>query len=189
MGKTTNILDLNNRLTKVEKENVAQNSYSSLKNKPKINNVTLTGNKSLADIGAAAASDVGDITLLNTTDKSSCVGAINEVNDKTSVNSSTVTRVETYSSGAGWTIIRQGKICVLRVINLKDLPNGTTLIGTIPEGFRPVNEFYEYVYSPNKQTHIGFIFSNNGEVTAINSTGSTLSDEIYANRNVVYFTN
>lgn len=58
MGKTTNILDLNNRLTKVEKENVAQNSYTSLKNKPKINNVTLTGNKSLADIGAAAAADL-----------------------------------------------------------------------------------------------------------------------------------
>ena len=53
---TTNILDLNNRLTKVEK-NVAPNSYTSLKNKPKINGVTLTGNKSLADIGAAAADD------------------------------------------------------------------------------------------------------------------------------------
>lgn len=86
---TTNILDLNNRLTKVEKEKVAQNSYTSLKNKPKINNVTLTGNKSLADIGAAAATDlttlagdVGDKTLLNTTDKSSTVAAINEVNGK-----------------------------------------------------------------------------------------------------------
>ena len=86
MGKTTNILDLNNRLEKVEKENVAQNSYTSLKNKPKINGVTLTGNKSLADIGAAAAADlttlagdVGDKTLLNTTDKSSTVAAINEV--------------------------------------------------------------------------------------------------------------
>ena len=83
---TTNILDLNNRLTKVEKENVAQNSYTSLKNKPKINSVTLTGNKSLADIGAAAAADlttlagdVGDKTQLNTTDKSSTVAAINEL--------------------------------------------------------------------------------------------------------------
>lgn len=175
MGRTTNILDLNNRLAKVEKENIAQNSYTSLKNKPKINGVTLTGNKSLADIGAAAAADLTTLA--------------GEVNDKTSVNSSTVTRVETYSSGAGWTITKQGKICVLRVINLRDLPNGNTLIGTIPEGFRPVNEFYEYVYSPNKQTHLGFIFSNNGEITAINSTGNILSDEIYANRNVVYFTN
>lgn len=65
MGKTTNILDLNNRLTKVEKENVAQNSYTSLKNKPKINSVTLTGNKSLADIGAAAAADVDKLNVLN----------------------------------------------------------------------------------------------------------------------------
>lgn len=80
MGKTTNILDLNNRLTKVEKENVAQNSYTSLKNKPKIKGVTLTGNKSLADIGAAAAADLGVITDLTTTDKSSVVAAINEVN-------------------------------------------------------------------------------------------------------------
>ena len=58
MGKTTNILDLNNRLEKVEKGNVAQNSYTSLKNKPKINGVTLTGNKSLADIGAVATADI-----------------------------------------------------------------------------------------------------------------------------------
>lgn len=77
---TTNILDLNNRLTKVEKKNDTQNSYTSLKNKPKINGVTLTGNKSLADIGAAAAADVGNLNALTTTDKSSCVGAINEVN-------------------------------------------------------------------------------------------------------------
>ena len=85
MGKTTNILDLNNRLEKVEKENVAQNNYTSLKNKPKINGVTLTGNKSLADIGAAAAADlntlagdVGDKTQLTTTYKDDLVGAINE---------------------------------------------------------------------------------------------------------------
>lgn len=83
---TTNILDLNNRLTKVEKENVAQNSYTSLKNKPKINNVTLTGNKSLADIGAAAVQDITDINTaignmsdLDTT-ATDLVGGINEVN-------------------------------------------------------------------------------------------------------------
>lgn len=81
MGKTTNILDLNNRLEKVEKENVAQNSYTSLKNKPKINSVTLSGNKSLADIGAAAADDLGDTVDLTTTNKTSAVAAINEVNE------------------------------------------------------------------------------------------------------------
>lgn len=64
MGKTTNILDLNNRIEKLENENVAQNSYTSLKNKPKINNVTLTGNKSLADIGAASDADLTTLTNL-----------------------------------------------------------------------------------------------------------------------------
>lgn len=82
MTKTTNILDLNNRLEKVEKEKVAQNSYTSLKNKPKINNVTLTGNKSIAEIGAASAADLGELTDLTTTDKNSAVAAINEVNGK-----------------------------------------------------------------------------------------------------------
>lgn len=89
MAKTTNILDLNNRLEKVEKENVAQNSYTSLKNKPKINGVTLTGNKSLADLGAAAAGDItnintaiGDVTQLPTT-ADDLVGAISELDDNT----------------------------------------------------------------------------------------------------------
>lgn len=86
---TTNILDLNNRLEKVEKENIAQNSYTSLKNKPKINSVILTGNKTSADLGIADASDVnglqteiGDLTTLNTTVKTDVVSAINEVNGR-----------------------------------------------------------------------------------------------------------
>lgn len=112
MGKTTNILDLNNRLEKVEKENIAQNSYTSLKNKPKINGVTLTGNKSLADIGAAAAADVGDKTQLNTTNKSSCVGAINEVNDGlTNLNSRVVTSGNTTVQSVNFPC-RSGYCCV-----------------------------------------------------------------------------
>lgn len=80
MGKTTNILDLNNRLEKVEKGNVAQNNYNSLKNRPKINGNLLTGDKTGTQLGLADAQDIGDISDLTTTDKSSCVGAINEVN-------------------------------------------------------------------------------------------------------------
>ena len=82
MGKTTNILDLNNRLEKVEKENVAQNNYNSLKNRPKINGNLLTGDKTGSQLGLAEAQEVGNLSDLNTTDKSSCVGAINEVNGK-----------------------------------------------------------------------------------------------------------
>ena len=87
MAKTTNILDLNNRLEKVEKENVAQNSYTSLKNKPKINSHILTGDKSSSDLGLAAAGDITDINTaignmsdLDTT-ATDLVGAVNEVND------------------------------------------------------------------------------------------------------------
>lgn len=80
MGKTTNILDLNNRLEKVEKEKVAQNNYNSLKNRPKINGNLLTGDKTGAQLGLAEAQDIGDLSALTTTDKSSAVGAINEVN-------------------------------------------------------------------------------------------------------------
>ena len=80
MGRTTNILDLNNRLEKVEKENKAQNNYNSLKNRPKINGNLLTGDKTGTQLGLAEAQDIGDLSTLTTTDKSSCVGAINEVN-------------------------------------------------------------------------------------------------------------
>jgi hypothetical protein len=108
---TTNILDLNNRLEKVEK-NVAPNSYTSLKNKPKINNVTLTGNKSLADIGAAAAADMGELTDLTTTDKSSCVGAINELNSGlTNLNSRVVTSGDTTVQSADFSC-RSGYACI-----------------------------------------------------------------------------
>ena len=61
MGKTTNILDLNNRLTKVEKENVAKNNYNSLKNRPKINGNLLTGDKTGAQLGLAEAQEVGKL--------------------------------------------------------------------------------------------------------------------------------
>lgn len=61
MGKTTNILDLNNRLEKVEKGNVVQNNYNSLKNRPKINGNLLTGDKTGAQLGLAEAQDVSNL--------------------------------------------------------------------------------------------------------------------------------
>lgn len=60
--------------------------YADLTNKPKINNVELSGNKSLADLGVASetdletlSDDVGDLSELTTTEKTSLVGAINEI--------------------------------------------------------------------------------------------------------------
>ena len=102
MGKTTNILDLNNRLEKVEKGNVAQNSYTSLKNKPKINGVTLTGNKSLADIGAATAADLTalDEKVDNINSKISYdaanIGGSYTMNTDQEINAFTATEAGTY---------------------------------------------------------------------------------------------
>lgn len=59
--------------------------YADLTNKPKINNVELSGNKTLDDLGIASETDlntlsenVGDLSELTTTDKTSLVNAINE---------------------------------------------------------------------------------------------------------------
>lgn len=59
--------------------------YEDLQNLPEINGITLIGDKSLEDIGAASAddvadlkSDIGDLSDLDTEDKSSLVNAINE---------------------------------------------------------------------------------------------------------------
>lgn len=66
--------------------------YADLTNKPKINNIELSGNKSLGDLGIAsngdlsalssrvtqAESNIGDLSDLTTTDKTSLVNAINE---------------------------------------------------------------------------------------------------------------
>ena len=94
----------------------------------------------------------------------------------------------TYDAGTDWNIVKQGNICVLNMRNLKDIPAGNTVIGTIPVGFRPEWGFYEYVYSINKEIHLGFRITDNGEIQARNLTGVALSGEIYVNRNVTYFT-
>lgn len=63
--------------------------YSTLANKPKINNVTLTGSKSADDLGLVESGEldnidgkIGTLENLSTTDKDDLVGAINEVNGK-----------------------------------------------------------------------------------------------------------
>ena len=64
--------------------------YNELTNKPKINGVELLGNKTASDLGLASEadlnaviSDIGGLSNLNTTVKSSLVAAINEVNADT----------------------------------------------------------------------------------------------------------
>jgi hypothetical protein len=94
----------------------------------------------------------------------------------------------TYNAGTDWNIVKQGNICVMNMRNLKDIPTGLTVIGTIPVGFRPEWGFYEYVYAANKDVHVGFNIADNGDIQIINNTGATLSGTVYVNRNITYFT-
>ena len=125
MGKTTNILDLNNRLEKVEKGNVAQNNYNSLKNRPKINGNLLTGDKTGAQLGLAEAQDVGDLSNLTTTDKSSVVAGINEVNGKI-FNTGDANGMFCYvQSNTGNTIIGARSSILGKSIGIQIAPDGT----------------------------------------------------------------
>lgn len=53
--------------------------YDQLSNRPQINSVTLTGNKSLSDLDIASATDMGDLSNLSTSDTISIVSAINSL--------------------------------------------------------------------------------------------------------------
>ena len=93
----------------------------------------------------------------------------------------------TYDADTDWNIVKQGNICVMNMRDLKDIPNGTTKIGTIPVGFRPEWGFYEYVFSGNTAVHFGFQIGSDGDLYIFNTTGST-TGTIYVNRNITYFT-
>lgn len=63
--------------------NLSNNSdYTNLKNKPQINSVELSDNKTSSDLGLVDTDTVGALTDLTTTDQSSIVGAINEIDGK-----------------------------------------------------------------------------------------------------------
>lgn len=94
----------------------------------------------------------------------------------------------TYDAGTDWTIVKQGNICVLNMGTLKDIPAGNTVVGNIPVGFRPEPNAYEYVYSANKNIHMGVNLYGSGEIQILNLTGVAISGTINFYRNVTYFT-
>ena len=103
--------------------------------------------------------------------------------------SATVVNIDSaYDVGTDWNITKQGNICVMNMRNLKDIPVGSTVIGTIPVGFRPEQPFYEFVYIVFTNIHLGFRIGEDGEITCDNKTGAAISGEIYVNRNITYFT-
>lgn len=54
-------------------------NYNALTNKPKINGITLEGDKTYRQLGIASRAQVGDMTTLETEHKDTLVEAINDV--------------------------------------------------------------------------------------------------------------
>ena len=177
MGKTTNILDLNNRLEKVEKKNVAQNNYNSLKNRPKINGNLLTGDKTGSQLGLVEAQDITDINTAigNMSDLSTTatdlVGAINEVNGKTDI--TTITGTGYY--GCTYYAHKSNHVVTLKVTNIINDTIGQDMnLCTLPEGYKP-KLFEQYVYgsynnnSFSESNAVVFKVRVNGDVVTYNN--------------------
>ena len=71
---------------------------------------------------------------------------------------------------------------------LKDIPIGNTVIGNIPVGFRPESVVNEYVYSLNKNIHIGINIYDSGDIQIFNPTGTSISGTVDLYCNIAYFT-
>ena len=122
--------------------------YSDLTNKPKINDVTLSGNKSLSDIGAAAAADVSDIQDLIPSDASStnklataddlpgsattsAPGLVQPDGTSITINNGVISAVgggsgETYSTTESTIGTWKGQTLYRKVIEFGTLPNSTS---------------------------------------------------------------
>lgn len=154
MGKTTNILDLNNRLEKVEKENVAQNNYNSLKNRPKINGNLLTGDKTGAQLGLAEAQDI-DISF------------------------DTVNIDPTYAvSGNPWEIERFGKLRILRIRHLQSIPSGSTNIGTVSSQDIPHDAVQIKVWGSTTDSHYNIAVGTDSTISIYSYAQTATASEV-----------
>lgn len=179
MGKTTNILDLNNRLERVEKENVAQNNYNSLKNRPKINGNLLTGDKTGTQLGLANVQDIGNLSDLNTTDKSSAVGAINELN---TIATTSITKLSVSGLTLTWNNDMPDAHKAIRVGNIVVVNVGLDIDGTFTG-----TTGWSYVYDlPNALLRSGesFISPFFTSMMCVNRRNSTVYDELIQGRQV-----
>ena len=178
MGKTTNILDLNNRLTKVEKEKIAQNNYNSLQNRPKINGNLLTGNKTGTQLGLAEAQDIGDLSALTTTDKSSVVAGINEVKSGLT-NMATLLQITQLSDTATQYQLQGNYSDYMFVAIILGWYNGTSNdnMFVIPANNWLTND-YLMLYrnnDPSTQAYARIENRGNGSITALGTEGVSVS--------------
>lgn len=112
------------------------------------NEVQVSGTVNTADMMPMSGNDstkvseaIGDLSQLTTTDKSSLVGAVNEVN--TGLTNATTKTSGTITAGSGC-VVRLGALRKINgvvfgsfAINMTNPISSRTTIGNIPAGFRP----------------------------------------------------
>ena len=141
------------------------------------NEVLVSGTVNTADMMPMSGNDstkvstaIGDLSQLSTTDKSSIVGAVNEV-----VSTKVENSVETKTLVSNATYYKMGKVVQVSLIAYS-VPANTGgyssrhVIGYLPVGYRPIANAYVPYISNDIRTLM--IQESNGEVSIRNSSGS-----------------
>ncbi len=100
--------------------------YTDLTNKPQINNVTLSGNKSLSDLGIAAASDIPTVPITEIQRNSSTItpvsGVVNISVPTTAADVSAISKIEKGASFGVATLDSSGKLTSSQLPSISEVP-------------------------------------------------------------------
>ena len=133
-----------------------------------IGNVALpTTASTLTGAIAENTENIGDLTQLATTDKDSLVEAVNEiVADNTTIRSIYID-IGSYLLGGNPPVIRKiNRLCIIQFFALQNLTDGSdTVIGTIPEGYRPAYYVQANITDPSNHV-INFTIYSDGRIVA-----------------------
>ena len=128
----------------------------------------------------STAEAIGDLSTLTTTDKSSIVGAVNEVNAVKTTNIAT-----TGYSDVGIALVKVNKVVQFKFTGLKSLPTGGwTKIADLPSGYRPKMETIEDIFD-NTNRKLRFKIEIGGSVYVYNY-GTAISSDFNAYMNLTY---
>lgn len=136
---------------------------------------------------------IGSLSALHTTDKSSVVGAVNEVKDEVTNLESLVVYGQLQNNVVFLTAFKIGKVGYIHVGDLVSLPNGaTTISNIIPEGYRPPQTIdglctftiIRRMYN-NINPCIAFTVKNNGNIDIYNY-GSAIESQTACGQLISY---
>ena len=155
------------------------------------NEIQVSGTVNTADMMPMSGNDstptataIGDLSQLTTTDKSSLVGAVNEVNGKTT---STNTTVDIGTYGDDIQLCKSGKVVLMIINPLSSLPTGGwTQIGTLPSGYEPIIQTISDMYSRDER-HLRFRLDPDRKIYVYNYS-TVISSSNNAYWNITYIT-